>query len=680
MEDTMKIVEQGEDMGLYYKELYEKEVKKNEDLTEQLVKAEAEAAEANRKLDIFKNSKLFKIIKPFRTIYAKLLAVIVRVKRYGSVKEVIRKLKSKRIEKGACKYHGTLSFPDEAESRRQRERVFTTPHTFSILVPLFNTPENFLREMIDSVVAQTYEDWQLCLADGSDAEHGFVADIVKEYMDREAASGKNRIVYKKIEKNLGISGNTNVCFELATGDYIALFDHDDLLHPSVLYEYACVLEKEDADFIYCDEATFQGNSINNMITLHFKPDFSPDNLRANNYICHFSAFKASLLETTGLFRSEFDGSQDHDMILRLTSASKNIVHVKRILYYWRSHAASVASDINAKSYAIDAAKNAVLADLESRGIHGAKIESTRAFATIFRIRYPLNNKPKISIIIPNKDHPEDLRRCIESIVVKASYENYEIVVVENNSTGKEIFKYYEELERTCPRVKVVKFEGAFNYSKVCNLGVKNSDGEYVLLLNNDTEVITRNFMEELLMYAQREDVGAVGAKLYYPDYTIQHAGIVIGLGAHRSAGHTHYGLSKDNLGYMGRLCYAQNVTAVTGACLMVSRADYDAVGGLEEKLEVALNDVDLCLKLRKLGRLNVFTPFAELFHYESISRGSDIDEKNTVSAERYNKECDYFKDKWKAELAAGDPYYNPNFSLDHSNYTLKAVPMAQVSD
>lgn len=662
----------------YYKELYEKEQAKNQELTLELVKAEADAAEANRKLDTIKNSKIFKMIKPFRTVYAKSLAVIVRVKNLGSFKGVVDKLKSKRIEKKACKFHGTLSFPDEKRRSEELAYKFKTRHTFSILVPLFNTPENFLREMIDSVVNQTYTTWQLCLADGSDKEHDYVETIVREYMERESENGTNRIVYKRIEKNLGISGNTNVCFELATGDYICLFDHDDLLHPSVLFEYSKVLDEQDADFIYCDETTFENGNIDKMITLHFKPDFSIDNLRANNYICHFSAFKASLLKETGLFRKEFDGSQDHDMILRLTAASKNIVHVPKILYYWRSHAASVASDINAKSYAIDAAKNAVLAHLKACGIEGAKIESTRAFATIFRIIYPLKNRAKISIIIPNKDHKDDLKRCVESIIMKASYDNYEIIIVENNSQTQEIFDYYKELKETCPLVKIVTYKGEFNYSKVCNLGVKNSDGEYVLLLNNDTEVITRNFMEELLMYAQREDVGAVGAKLYYKDYTIQHAGIVLGLGAHRSAGHTHYGLAKDNLGYMGRLCYAQNVSAVTGACLMVSRELYDSVGGLEEKLAVALNDVDLCLKLRHKGLLNVFTPFAELFHYESISRGSDVDERSAEKAERYNKECDFFKDKWKEDLEKGDPYYNPNFSLDHSNYTLKAVPMAQV--
>ena len=671
MSDKQELIE-------YYKQLYEKEAEKNEELTKSLVEAESQALEANRKLEVVKNSRLFKLIKPFRTVYAKSLAAIVRVKNLGSVKGVVDKLKSKRIEKNACRYHGSYSFPDEAKTREQREYPFEKRPLFSILVPLYNTPENFLREMMDSCLAQTYENWQLCLADGSDGEHSYVEEIVGEYIEKEKAAGRDRIAYKRIEKNLGISGNTNVCFSLAKGDYIALFDHDDLLHPSVLFEYARVINEQDADFIYCDEVTFQGNSVDNMITLHFKPDFSPDNLLANNYICHFSAFKASLLEKTGLFRSEYDGSQDHDMILRLTAAAKNIVHVPKILYYWRSHAASVASDINAKTYAIDAAKRAVLSGLAARGIEGAEVESTRAFATIFRIRYKLLEKPKISIIIPNKDHVSDLKRCIEAITVKSTYPDYEILVVENNSELEETEAYYRELEQTCPLVTILRYQGEFNYSKICNFGVSRAQGKYILLLNNDTELITRNFMEEMLSYAQREDVGAVGAKLYYENHTIQHAGIVLGLGAHRTAGHTHYGLSKDNLGYMGRLCYAQNVSAVTGACLMVKRSLYDQVGGLDEKLAVALNDVDFCLKLRDKGYLNIFTPFAELYHYESASRGSDVADPGSDRAKRYEKECEYFRNKWKRELEKGDPYYNPNFSLDHSNYTLKVYPMPQV--
>ena len=662
------------DMENYYKKLYEEEKKKNEKLTRTLVTAETENAEMKRKINLLKDSLIYKSIMPFRLAWSHTKNAFIRVKRYGNVKGVLDKIKSKRIERMAYKYHGTESFPDESTIAKQRAYKFKERHKFSILVPLYNTPEKFLREMIESVIAQTYTGWELCLADGSDSEHPEVARIVKEYADSDASG---RIKYKKIEKNLGISGNTNECFTLASGDYIGLFDHDDLLHPCVLFEYMKEIEKSGADFLYCDEATFEGESINNMVTLHFKPDYSIDNLRANNYICHFSVFKKELSDKVGHFRSEFDGSQDHDMILRLTDEAKCIRHVPHILYYWRSHAASTAADINSKTYAIEAAKGAVADHLKSKGFKDFEIESTRAFPTIFRIRYAIEGEPKISIVIPNHDHEEDLRRCIDSILDKSSYENYEIIVVENRSSDESLKEYYRSLE-SCPKVKIVNCDSDFNFSRIVNYGVSASNGDYVLLLNNDTAVISRDWIENLLMYAAREDVGAVGCKLYYKDWAIQHAGIVIGLGAHRTAGHTHYRLAKDNLGYMGRLCYAQDVSAVTGACLMVSRKKWDEIGGFDEEFAVALNDVDFCLRLREKGYLNIFTPFAELFHFESASRGDDTDGSNAERARRYDGEAEKFRNKWKSQLEAGDPYYNPNFSLDHSNYTLKASPQPMV--
>ena len=655
----------------YYKDLYEKERRKNAELTERLADAERMVADLNYKMDKLRNSMIWKMIYPARLAWSHTKNFFIRIKRYGSFSNLKRKIKSKIIERKAYKSYGTLSMPDEEETRRQSETVFPRNIRFSILVPLYNTPEKFLKEMIDSVVAQTYSNWELCLADGSDDEHAYVGQIVKSYAD-------DRIRYEKLTENLGISGNTNKCFDMATGDYIGLFDHDDILHPTALFEYMKVICEKGADYIYCDETTFSGQSLDHMITLHFKPDFAPDNLRANNYICHFSVFAKELVEKCGTFRPEFDGSQDHDMILRLTSEAKNIVHVPKILYYWRSHAGSVASDINAKTYAIDAAKGAVAAHLTACGFSGFKIESSRAFETIFRIRYAIIGEPMISILIPNRDHVDDLRRCVESITDKTSYENYEIIVIENNSTTDEIQEYYDTLDKH-PKVRVVKYEGAFNYSKVNNFGEGFAKGDYIVLLNNDTEVITRNWLEELLMYAQRSDVGAVGCMLYYPDYTIQHAGIVLGLGAHRTAGHSHYKMAKENLGYMGRLCYAQNVSAVTGACMMVKRSLYEEVGGLSEDLAVALNDVDFCLKLRRKGLLNVFTPFAELFHYESASRGTDVtDAASSENAKRYEEECALFKGRWKAELDAGDPYFNPNFSLDYSNYVLAGNPKSMV--
>lgn len=650
-----------------YQEAYEKEHIKTADLAERVAVLEAKNEELNFRLSRIKNNPLWKASAPLRRGMHFVIRQRDRLKNCGSIRGVLAKLDYKKIERKAMARYGTESFPDEARAKEERETVFDRMIKISILVPLYNTPEPFLRDMITSVLNQTYQNWELCLADGSDAEHGEVGRICREYLEKDS-----RIVYQKLLKNEGISGNTNECLKLATGEYIGLFDHDDILHPSTLYEYVKAVNEQDADYIYCDETTFKNGDINKMLTMHFKPDYAVDNLRANNYICHFSVFAKRLLEGEELFRSRFDGSQDHDMILRMTDRAKHIVHIPKLLYYWRCHEGSVASGIDAKPYVVAAAKGAVADHLRRHGFTHFQITSTRAFETIFKIRYEIIGDPMISIVIPNKDHAADLKRCITSILEKSTYENYEIVIVENGSETKEIFEYYTSLKEY-DNIRVVTYEkpegqNGFNYSAVNNFGVKQTKGDYILLLNNDTEVITVNWMEELLMYAQREDVGAAGAKLYYGNKTIQHAGVVLQLGAHRTAGHSHYGQSRENLGYMGRLCYAQNVSAVTGACLLVKKSLFEEVGGLDESFAISLNDVDFCLKLREKGLLNVFTPFAELYHYESVSRGLD---DSGEKAERYNRESAHFREKWKTVLEKGDPYYNPNFSLDRSDFALK---------
>ena len=650
-----------------YQEAYEKEHIKTADLAERVAVLEAKNEELNFKLSRIKNNPLWKASAPLRRGMHFVIRQRDRLKNCGSIRGVLAKLDYKKIERKAMARYGTESFPDEARAKEERETVFDRMIKISILVPLYNTPEPFLRDMITSVLNQTYQNWELCLADGSDAEHGEVGRICREYLEKDS-----RIVYQKLLKNEGISGNTNECLKLATGEYIGLFDHDDILHPSTLYEYVKAVNEQDADYIYCDETTFKNGDINKMLTMHFKPDYAVDNLRANNYICHFSVFAKRLLEGEELFRSRFDGSQDHDMILRMTDRAKHIVHIPKLLYYWRCHEGSVASGIDAKPYVVAAAKGAVADHLRRHGFTHFQITSTRAFETIFKIRYEIIGDPMISIVIPNKDHAADLKRCITSILEKSTYENYEIVIVENGSETKEIFEYYTSLKEY-DNIRVVTYEkpegqNGFNYSAVNNFGVKQTKGDYILLLNNDTEVITVNWMEELLMYAQREDVGAAGAKLYYGNKTIQHAGVVLQLGAHRTAGHSHYGQSRENLGYMGRLCYAQNVSAVTGACLLVKKSLFEEVGGLDESFAISLNDIDFCLKLREKGLLNVFTPFAELYHYESVSRGLD---DSGEKAERYNRESAHFREKWKTVLENGDPYYNPNFSLDRSDFALK---------
>lgn len=649
-----------------YKAAYEKEHIKTADLAERVAVLEAKNEELAFRLNRIKNNPLWKASAPFRRCMHFVLRQKTRLKNCGNLRGVAAKLKYKKIEREAMKRYGTLSFPDEERARAEREAVFERMVKISILVPLFNTPESFLREMLDSVLAQTYENWELCLADGSDEAHGYVGEICRKYVSED---DRRRIVYRKLAKNAGIAGNTNECLKMAGGEYIGLFDHDDILHPSALYEYVRVINEQGADYVYCDETTFKSGDINHMLTMHFKPDYAVDNLRANNYICHFSVFARELLDGTELFRSRFDGSQDHDMILRLTDRAKKVVHVPRLLYYWRSHEGSVASGVEAKPYVVEAARGAVADHLKRHGFTHFQITSTRAFETIFKIRYPIAGDPMISVVIANKDHRKDLERCITSIMEKSTYENYEIIVVENGSGEPEIFEYYESLKER-ENVRVVSFDcgGGFNYSAVNNFGVENARGDYILLLNNDTQVITVNWMEELLMYAQREDVGAVGAKLYYENKTIQHAGVVLGLGAHRTAGHSHYGQHRENLGYMGRLCYAQNVSAVTGACLLVKKKLFEEAGGLDTGFAISLNDVDFCLKLRQMGLLNVFTPFAELYHFESISRG--LDDQGEKAA-RYNSESERFREKWKEILEKGDPYYNPNFSLDRSDFALK---------
>ncbi len=526
---------------------------------------------------------------------------------------------------------------------------------FSILVPLYNTPIKFLKQMINSVVDQTYSNWQLCLADGSDRDHAYVGEYVKSLNDA-------RISYKKLDKNMGISDNTNECIKLSDGDFIALFDHDDLLHPSALFEMVKVICEKNADFIYTDEVTFVGKT-SNITIYNYKPDYSPDTLRSYNYICHFTAFSRELLEQVGFFNNEYDGSQDYDLILRLTEKAKNIAHIQKPLYFWRSHKASVASDVSAKPYVVDSAKRALSAHLERLGLSG-RIEDS-VVPTTYKIQYDIKDTPLVSIVIPNKDHTDDLEKCLSSVYGKSTYKNFEVIVVENNSTEEKTFEYYKEAQSKYKDLKVITWENGFNYSAINNFAIKQANGEYVLLLNNDIEVITPDWLEQMLMFAQRDDVGAVGAKLYYSDDTIQHAGVIVGLGG--VAGHSHKFFDRDNPGYMARASIAQNLSACTAACLLVRKSVYEQVGGLDENYAVAFNDIDFCMAIRKAGYLIVFTPYAEFYHYESKSRG---DEDTPEKRARFNSEVFRFQDKWGDELKAGDPYYNPNLTLDSENFAL----------
>lgn len=549
-------------------------------------------------------------------------------------------------------------WPTEEERNQQRSEQFEKDITFSILVPLYNTPEKYLRQMIRSVQDQTYEKWELCLADGSDEAHG----AVRQYC--EAAAQKDaRIKYRKLDRNGGISENTNACIEMATGDYIALFDHDDILHPSALYENMKAICEKDADFIYSDENTFHEET-SDAYWPHYKPDYAPDTLRSYNYICHLTVFKRSLLDAVGGgFRSRFDGSQDYDLILRLTEKARSIAHIPKVLYYWRGHSGSVASGIQAKAYTVDAARAALAEHLKRVGLSGTVLDST--IPSTYKIQYDIAGEPLVSIVIPNMDHVDDLKKCIDSITAKSTWKHYEIVIVENNSKEPRTFEYYRSIESR-PEIRIVKWEGGFNFSAICNHGVRAAKGDYILLLNNDIQVITPDWLEQMLMFAQRDDVGAVGAMLYYPDDTIQHAGVILGIGG--VAGHSHKYFERGKYGYASRLTIAQNLSAVTAACCMISRNAWERVGGLDEGFTVAFNDVDLCMRIRKAGYLIVWTPYAELYHFESKSRGAeDTPEKQT----RFKSEIDRFYEKWGDALKAGDPYYNPNLTLEREDFSFR---------
>lgn len=563
-------------------------------------------------------------------------------------------------KRGGAKRFVRESLLSAGERRTQEAYPFAVRVKFSILAPLYNTPPEFLKEMIESVQAQTYPEWELCLTDGSDLHHREVESICLQYAQKDA-----RIRYRRLEKNLGIAGNTNACIDMATGSYIALFDHDDLLHPAALFENMRAISEQGADFLYSDEMTFSG-SIDHPLTMHFKPDFAIDNLRANNYICHFSVFSRALLDEAGKLDSCMDGSQDYDLILRLTERAKKIVHIPKILYFWRSHPGSVASGIAAKPYCIDAAKRAINAHLHRCGLMGEAVDAPR-LTSLYKINYAILGEPLISILIPNKDHIEDLQRCLRSVHTLSTYRNFEVLVAENGSTDEKTFEAYRQLEQEYEGLQVLTWKGeGFNFSAVNNFAAQKARGEYLLFLNNDTEVLSPGWIEEMLMYAQRPDVGAVGAKLYYPDGTVQHAGVVVGIRG--TAGHIHYRAGPDNLGYMGRLYYAQNFSAVTAACMLMRHALFEELGGFCEDFAVAYNDIDLCLRLREEGKLIVFTPFAELRHYESLTRGNDLCAENEP---RFRREEALFQERWKEIIERGDPYFNPNFRLDRSDFSLR---------
>lgn len=513
------------------------------------------------------------------------------------------------------------------ERERQENFIFEKDIKFSILVPLYNTPENFLIEMIESVLCQTYKNFELCLADGSDKQHCSVGEICKKY-----AKADNRVKYRKLEKNLGISENTNECIAMASGEFIALFDHDDLLHPSALFKVALAIKEESADFVYTDELTFDGSrGPNAVIARHYKPDFSYDNLLANNYICHFSVFKASLIDEVGGFRTKYDGSQDHDMILRLTCAAKKVYHIPELLYFWRSHKNSVAMDIGSKLYAVKSGINLVSDHLSERGI-AASVESSPAFPTIYRVSYEIKENPLVSVIIVSKTL-KSAEFTVKSVLDKTDYENYEIVV----ALPKEEVKMFETEEN----VRVVGFKASLSLSCIYNLAVKNTNGDYLLFLGENCAPENDKWLKELLSYAQLDYVGVVGSKALNKNGTVKSTGKIVGFGEKATA-ERYAGTDKSELGYFGKLFYSQNVSAVASDCFMVKSGDFS---GFDEQYNEGLFDTDLCLQLINKGKKNITNPFSVVV---SLEKSLDNTEKDEA----------YFKEKWARFIEKGDPYYN----------------------
>ena len=546
--------------------------------------------------------------------------------------------------------------PEELE--KQKKKKWNYEPKISVVVPAYKTPEKFLREMIDSLLAQSYVNWELCIANASPDEAG-MSQILEEYCKKDA-----RICVKPLLNNAGIAENTNEALKMATGDFIGLLDHDDLLAPNALYEVAKALESHPkTDVIYTDEDKVRAD-LSEHFQPNLKPDFNLDLLRSNNYICHFFVVRRTIVETIGGFRKEYDGAQDYDFVLRCVEYAENVVHIPKVLYHWRAHKDSTAENPESKLYAFEAGARAVQAHYNRIGIN-AKVESTK-YLGIYRSKYQLQEKPLISIIIPNKDHIEDLDKCIISIEKKSTYKNVEYIIVENNSEEERTFEYYKKMEAGNPKVRVVKWEKEFNYSAINNFGVTFAHGDYYLFLNNDTEIINENCLEEMMGYCQRKEVGSVGARLFYEDGTIQHAEVIVGLQG--VAGHVSTGLPHDTPGYFGRAIIAHDCSAVTAACMLVKKEAFEKVNGFDTDLAVAFNDIDFCLKIREAGYLIVYNPYAELYHYESKSRGMEDNEKKV---KRFMGEIKRFHEKWFDILYNGDPYYNPNLTLLENNFNLR---------
>ena len=571
------------------------------------------------------------------------------------LKEFIRNMYQRKV---TYKSWFKLTKASKEELIKQKEYKWAEDAPlFSIVVPLYRTPKGYLKELIESIGAQTYVKWELCLADGSPDNK--LEMFVKSYQDE-------RIKYRYIGENLGISGNTNKAVEMATGDFIVLCDHDDLITPDALFEFAKeIVADSEVDSIYSDEDKIDEKSYD-VFDPSFKPDFNIDMLRSQNYICHLYGVRRELVEKYGMFNSEYDGAQDYDFILRMSEHSRKIAHVAKILYHWRTHQGSTALNPESKMYAYDAGARAIGAHY-ARVLPEIQIERIENGYTLgmYHTVFKFNEYPLISVIIPNKDHTDDLDKAIRSMIEKGTWPNLEFIVVENNSTEEKTWEYYKKIEKEYSQVKVVYYDGIFNYAKINNFGVRHARGEYYLFMNNDVELIEPDSLKEMMGYGQRNDVGAVGCRLLYEDNTLQHAGVIVG-----EIGVAEHIFKKqiEGMTYHARAMLTQDMSAVTAAVMLVKKEVFEKVEGFDERFSVAFNDIDICMKIREDKKLIVYAPYACFHHYESKSRGA---EDTPEKIERFINEVNLFNSKWRSFIENGDPYYNCNFSKKHTDCRLR---------
>ncbi|WP_445360342.1 glycosyltransferase [Microbulbifer sp. EKSA005] len=540
----------------------------------------------------------------------------------------------------------------------EQNAIGTGGPLISIILPTYNTEDGFLRACIDSVLEQTYSNWQLCIADDA-SSHPQVRECLLSY---EALDPRIRVVFRR--DNGHISAASNSALELAQGDYIALLDHDDTLSPYALQR---VVEEignvKDAQLIYTDEDKIDRSG--HRFDPHFKPDWNPDLLFSNNYICHFTVLRADLIRKVGGWHSGVEGAQDHDLLLRCLPHldSNKVVHIPEILYHWRAIEGSTALACDEKSYTSKAGLRSLSNYLESEKLN-AKVE--RGFVpNTYRVQWNLPEKPPlVSLLVPTRDRYDILQPCVDKILSLTDYPNFELLILDNQSSCQKTLQYLNKISVN-EKVRICRWDYPFNYSAINNFGVTQAKGEIIGLINNDIEPISAGWLTEMVSQACREEIGCVGAKLYYPNDTVQHGGVILGIGGVANHAHKHFGRREH--GYFARLSVVQNLSAVTGACLLLRKSLFEQVGGLdEENLPVAFNDVDLCLKVMEKGYRNLWTPYAELYHHESVSRGAD----DTFSKKRRMAgETSFMRKRW-GSLLDRDPAYNPNLTLSHEDFSL----------